>query len=61
VIGKPYVPYRRNGPSPARARRKLRASAHESAKAPLSCSGDIYEIIVHASGDVTHLSEVWHP
>ncbi|MFG2889153.1 hypothetical protein [Streptomyces sp. NPDC048248] len=34
---------------------------HESVKAPWACSGDIYEITVNASGDVTHLSEVWHP
>ncbi|KPC58874.1 hypothetical protein [Streptomyces chattanoogensis] len=34
---------------------------HEPVKQPLMCSGDIYELTVTGSGDVSHVSEVWHP
>ncbi|MFI9046412.1 hypothetical protein [Streptomyces sp. NPDC053427] len=33
---------------------------HETVEQPLACSGDLYEITVNGSGDVTHLSELWH-
>ncbi|MEU9111430.1 hypothetical protein AB0D04_06485 [Streptomyces sp. NPDC048483] len=33
----------------------------ESVKEPFSCSGDNYEITVNSSGEISHLTEVWHP
>ncbi|MEV5479540.1 MULTISPECIES: hypothetical protein [Streptomyces] len=33
---------------------------HDQVKAPLACSGDIYELTLNGSGAVSHLREVWH-
>ncbi|MEX2972690.1 hypothetical protein [Streptomyces sp. C184] len=33
---------------------------HDQVKAPLACSGDIYELTLNGSGAVSHLREIWH-
>ncbi|GGN42223.1 hypothetical protein GCM10012285_22300 [Streptomyces kronopolitis] len=33
---------------------------HDQVKAPLACSGDIYELTLNGSGTVSHLREIWH-
>ncbi|MFG2222001.1 hypothetical protein [Streptomyces sp. NPDC048644] len=33
---------------------------HRPVEPPLSCAGNIYELTVNGSGDVSHVREVWH-
>ncbi|MCB5907066.1 hypothetical protein LIU39_06480 [Streptomyces sp. SF28] len=50
----------RTVPTAELARHLTACMKHQPVEPPLSCAGDIYELTVNGSGDVSHIREVWH-